>query len=128
MFVTLETITFKLSRCFLGPTPDSMSICGEPTAPADRIISLLALTMYFLPFFITSTPSARLLLMIICLNILSPMLISEDMHLAKGYYLVYHVQSTMCTMCKGYHVQSHTNIVKRSKSVILYTNCLRVVV
>ena len=41
--------TLTLSRCFLGPTPDSCRMYGEPTAPAEMITSLRALTCSLRP-------------------------------------------------------------------------------
>ena len=63
--VTLQIIgnyefTPNLLRSSLGPTPDSKSKCGDITAPADTIISLLILTVCSCPSRINCTPTAFL--------------------------------------------------------------------
>ena len=51
-------LTPILSRCCLGPTPDSSKMWGDPTAPADRITSFLAFTWRREPWRMYSTPVA----------------------------------------------------------------------
>ena len=53
-------LTFKLCRWFFGPIPDSMSIFGVPTVPAESMTSLRARACNFVPFRVYSTPIARL--------------------------------------------------------------------
>ena len=53
-----KQVTFILLRCSFGPIPDNCSIGGVPIAPADKIISLLALNRRVLPSFMASTPIA----------------------------------------------------------------------
>jgi hypothetical protein len=60
--VIVSWFTLTSSRCFLGPTPDSMSNWGDPTVPADRMTSFIAYTFLVLPPFppcLTRTPMAR---------------------------------------------------------------------
>ncbi len=42
------------------PTPDTSSSCGEATEPAARITSALARAVRLAPFWMNSTPAARL--------------------------------------------------------------------
>ncbi len=51
-------LTFKSWRCFLGPIPDNMRICGLPIVPAERMISLRARAWSLVPFRVYWTPTA----------------------------------------------------------------------
>ena len=54
------------SRWSLGPTPDSMSNCGELIEPPESMTSLFALITCMLLSFMNSTDMARLSTMLTC--------------------------------------------------------------
>ncbi len=57
---TLATTSMSSSRrCSAGPTPDSMSSCGELTAPPDRMTSPSTCTSVVAPWREYRTPIAR---------------------------------------------------------------------
>ena len=60
MWETRGELIPNFSKCSSWPMPDNMSMCGEPMALADRLISFFSLAVWTSPFFTYSTPGALL--------------------------------------------------------------------
>lgn len=54
--LNFKILTLRLSKCFLGPIPDSIKIWGEFIVPPQTITSFLALTLWILLLISNCTP------------------------------------------------------------------------